>query len=186
MVCFHTICPTTDKSTGTNICLDTYWDIILHKGTDSDIVKKSPAAFASAECWVLCKMPRLALWGDNTTWLSSGSAGIEFSSCTTFELASIHLPHSSKRNVLYLFLTLYHRRALQKVTSDQLLLAVSFFSLSGALCRRQLCHQNTHCPYSKTVSGQISHRRSDWGTVYFILKRATYWKKAVITCIKCS
>lgn len=90
---------------------------------------------------VLCKTPSPVPPRGKDSWIPPGSIGTEFLPSTASEAASKHLARGSKRNVLYLFLTLSQRRALHKVTSDQLLLAgafllVFFSSLSRHLCRR--------------------------------------------------
>lgn len=71
----------------------------------------------------------LSLQGDKTSGLPPCSVGIEFIPCTPSKGASKHLARGSKWNVFYLFLTLSHKKALHKVTSDMLLLAGTFFSL---------------------------------------------------------
>jgi len=106
-------------------------------GTPARVLIRPSRCACTCRTRVLLKMPSLCLREDETSWLPPGSIGTELIPCTASKGASKHLARASKRNVLYLFLTLSHRRALSKVTSDQLLLAGFFFPpLSRGLCRR--------------------------------------------------
>lgn len=115
--------------------------------THAHILIQLSCCACKSEPSVLCKMPNLASQGDRNSWFPPGSRGIEFIPCIA-------------RNVLYLFLTLSHRRDLCKVTSDQLLLA-GFFPPPLPLEifaeeKNSNCYPNIHCPLSETISGQIS------------------------------